>query len=137
MDDLKKLWPDLGTLNKTSVVDLAPYGVLKEYSEAVFETYNKKIIGMVTAKYEEKKDGNRTDFVYSLYITKTQQEDVAQIKILELSVQDDGWYPAELFYYKPYRQSAGLAENEGQLRKLISNSIQTDFVKSQISALLK
>lgn len=53
----------------------------------------------------------------------------AQIKVLEIDIEDDGWYPAKVYLTKPYREEIGIAESEKQLRTFIENAIKSDFVK--------
>jgi hypothetical protein len=134
---LKNLWPSEEELNKTGgEVYLAPYGVISQYSEAVYEQYSKKLIGIVLLRSKIKDNGDRTEFVYSLAISQA-KNDGAQIKIFEFDVEDDGWYPVKVFLTKPYREEIGEAETEKQLRTFIENGIKSNFVKTQIKSLLQ
>lgn len=136
MDNSKIIWPKISELDDVSEISLAPYGVLSQYSEAIFESYEKNLFGIVMARYKILANGDKNDFTYSLVISNTSKE-IAQIKIIEMDVQDDGWYPAKVYAIKPHRETYGNAENELQLRKFLDAIIQSDFVKTQIKTLLK
>lgn len=136
MDKPKIIWPKISELDSVSEVSLAPYGVLNQYSEAIFESYEEKLFGIVMARYKVLPNGDKNDFTYSLVVSNTAQESV-QIKIIEMDVQDDGWYPVKVYAIRPYRETYGEAENEEQLRKFLDMIIQSDFVKTQIKTLLK
>lgn len=135
MEDYKEIWPSENEIDKsTESVDLAPYGVISQYANAVDSAYNNKIIGMITARFEEKQNGDRTNFVYSFYISLPDK--AVQIKLFEVEVADDGWYPAKVYLTKPSRSDIGIASTEKQLRTFIENGIKSDFVKNQIKTLL-
>ena len=137
MTKIKNKWPSIEEVSANNQsVDLAPYGVISEYAEAVYSTYNKRLLGIITSRFREKANGDRTNFVYSFYLSQVKKDDAAQIKIFEVNIQDDGWYPATVALTKPYREEIGVAETEEQLRTFIENSINSDFVKSQIKSLL-
>lgn len=136
MTEIKNFWPSEEELKKSnSKINLAPYGVISEYSELIFDSYNSKLFGIILTKAKTKSNGDRTEFVYSLVISQTKDNGV-QIKIFEIDIEDDGWYPAKIYLTKPYREKIGIAENEEQLRKFIEQGIKSDFVKSQIRILL-
>jgi len=136
MSDSKNLWPSQEELNKISdKVELAPYGVISFFSDLLFNAYEKQLIGIITTRAKVKPNGDKTEFVYSLVLAKIKNDN--QIKIFEVDIQDDGWYPASLYLTKPYRELIGIAENEAQLRTFIETCIKTDFVKEQIRLLLK
>jgi len=132
----KDIWPTEEELNIAGTdVDLAPYGVLSQYSEAIYDSYKKKLFGIILSRSKIEPNGDKTDFVYSLVLTQA-KNDGAQIKIFEIDIEDDGWYPARVYLTKPYREEIGVAETEKQLRTLIENGIRSDFVKNQIKSLL-
>ncbi len=132
----KNIWPSEDELNNVdNSVDLAPYGVLSQYSDAIYEAYNKKLFGIILSRSKIESNGDKTDFVYSLVISQA-KNDAAQIKILEIGIEDDGWYPAKVYITKPFREEIGLANTEAQLRTFIENGIKSDFVKKQIKSLL-
>jgi len=133
---LKDIWPKEEDLNSSdNDVDLAPYGVISQYSEAIYEAYDKKLFGIVFSRCKVAANGDKTDFVYSLVVAQAKNEGV-QIKLFEIDIQDDGWYPAKVYLTKPYREELGNAETEQQLRTFIENGIQSDFVKKQIKSLI-
>lgn len=136
MGNSKITWPKISELDNVSEISLAPYGVLNQYSEAIFESYENKLFGIVMARYKVLPNGDKNNFTYSLVISNT-DKGIAQIKIIEMDVQDDGWYPVKVYANKPYRETYGEAENEEQLRKFLNMIIQSDFVKTQIKTLLK
>lgn len=113
-----------------NAVDLAPYGVISQYSKQIYEAYSNKLFGIVFSRSIIKSNGDKTDFVYSLVISQTKNE-AAQIKVLEIDIEDDGWYPAKVYLTKPYREEIGIAESEKQLRTFIENAIKSDFVKNR------
>ncbi len=142
MESINSKWPSKSELesldlNDSDAVSLAPIGVLTQYSEAVYQAYDKKILGIIAARYKHKENGDKTEFTYSLYLTKIQEKEEAQIKILEMDVEDDGWYPAvvHLIGVKG-KEKIGRAETEKQLRKYIEIAINTNQVKAQIKTLL-
>jgi len=136
MKNSENVWPSEEELNNIgNSVDLAPYGVISQYSAAIYSAYNKELVGIVTARYNIKTNGDKTNFVYSLLISQT-KNDGAQVKIFEIEIQDDGWYPATVSLIKPAREELGIAETEEQLRTFIENGIKSDFVKAQIKSLL-
>ncbi len=139
MNNLNSKWPSKEEIEKVSLegdnVNIAPFGVLTQYAEAVYEVYDKRLFGLVTAKFETKDNGDRTKFCYALYLNQAKEKS-AQIKILEIDIQDDGWYPAKVFLVKPQRELIGSAETETQLRKFIDQAINSDFVKKQVKSLL-
>ncbi len=137
MDNNKNMWPSPEELNDGNSVDKAPYGVLSEIAEAVYNVYDKKIWGILTARFTEQSNGDRTNFIYSLYLSKVHKKDAAQIKILEIDVADDGWYPATVNLFRPYRDVIGKAENESQFRTFLMNALNSEFVKGNLSELLK
>ncbi len=137
MSDLKNIWPSEEEIKKSnSNIDLAPYGVISQYSEAIYETYSKRLIGIILTRAKILTNGDKTEFVYSLVISQA-KNDGAQVKIFEIDIQDDGWYPAKVFLTKPYREELGNAENEKQLKTFIESGIKSDFVKNLIKSLLK
>ena len=133
---IKNIWPTEAELKSAeTAVDLAPYGVISQYSEQIYEAYSKKLFGIVLSRSKIRPNGDKTDFVYSLVISQAKNE-AAQIKVLEIDIEDDGWYPAKVYLTKPYREEIGIAESEKQLRTFIENAIKSDFVKKQIRSLL-
>lgn len=143
MENINSKWPSENELksldlNSSDEISLAPIGVLTQYSDAVYHAYNKKIIGIIAARYKQKENGDRTDFTYSLYLTKVQEDKEAQIKILEMDVEDDGWYPATIYLIgSKGKEKIGKAETEKQLRTYIEKAITTNQVKAQIKSLLQ
>ena len=75
--------------------------------------------------------------LFHVTVPKFSPNEPAQIKVLEIDTEDDGWYPAKVYLTKPYREVIGIAESAKQLRTLIENAIKSDFVKKQIRSLLK
>jgi hypothetical protein len=130
----KGLWPKENELEHKSNIDKAPYGVLSEYAESVYEEYNKKLLGVITARFREKNVNERTDFAYGLYIATIKG---AQIKVIEVQVQDDGWYPAEVFVMFPIRKEYGAAKKESEFHAILKKAINSDEVKSIIKQLLR
>jgi hypothetical protein len=128
-------WPSISELDTKNSISLPPYGVISQYSDAIFKFYDEKLIGIVMARYKVAPNGDKSDFTYSLTICKT-AVDGAQIKIIEVDIENNGWYPAKVFLIKPYREPFGVAENEEQLRKILDAAINSDFTKIQIKALL-
>lgn len=136
MSDSNNVWPSPEELDNVSdKVELAPYGVISFFSDLLFQAYNEQLLGIITTRAKFKPNGDKTDFVYSLVLSQIKNDN--QIKIFEVDIQDDGWYPATLYLTKPNRELIGRAENEAQLRKYIENCIKTDFVKENIKILLR
>ena len=128
-------WPTKEELkNINPEVDLSPYAIISRYADALYEIYDQKLIGVVMARYRKKENGDSTDFTYSLYITKMQPNKSAQLKLLEFTIQDDGWYPVSVSIFRG--ATVGEANNEEQLHTLIKNAIKSDFVKAQLKSLL-
>ena len=137
MNTKKGNWPNPDDLKSKSAIPRAPYGVLAEYAESVYEAYDKKLIGIITTAFQDN-NGSRTDFTYGLYIAKVVSNgNGPQIKILELKVQDDGWYDAKLSILFPFRKEMGIAKSESELDELIKKAIVSDEVKSIIVQLLE
>lgn len=143
MNNNNKIWPSEEDLNSfksqknknNKKYNLAPFAVVYEYSDLLYEHYDRKLLGIITTKSKITYDQQRTDFVHSLILSETNENPV-QIKIFEIKVQDDGWYPAKVSVAD---QSVvfGNADNEEDLRKFLQEVINSDFVKEQILTLLK
>jgi len=128
-------WPSYEESNggKTKV-SASPYAVISRYAEALYNMYDNKLLGIVTARYFDYENTKGADFIYSLYIARTQADKAIQLKLLEFKVQDDGWYPVTVSIYRG--NLVGDAANEEQLHTLINNAINSDFVKAQLKSLL-
>lgn len=136
MNDYENLWPKKDELNKNTSFNTAPYGVLSKFTEALYDAYEGKILGILKASYLKKENQDLYNFKYSLIITHSKIIGV-QIKILEMSVTDDGWYPAEIYLNPPKPYKHGRAESEAQLIKQLKEAVNTDIVKQQISIVLE
>ena len=137
MGKFKNIWPAKDQLNADfSKVELAPYGVLKQYADSIDVAYSNELKGVVTAGFQEKPNGDRTNFTYGLYLSKDAKEDAPRVKIVEIDIQDDGWYPATVYLFGSNKEKVGEALNEDQLHTALQDALQREFVRGQIKAML-
>ena len=134
----KTKWPKKDELSANGGIDSSPYGILGEYADSVFLAYEKKITGVITTAFRQDTrhgfENERTDFVYGLYLANIKG---ARIKIIELKVQNDGWYPASVSILYPIRQDYGQAGNGKELDSILEKAVSSNEIKSIIVELLR
>jgi len=130
-------WPNLNELKETNKVMKAPYGVVSDFAEAVYEAYDKRLLGSITTAFREE-NGERKDFCYGVYLIKVQYDDKGpQIKVLEVTCQNDGWYESTVSILYPFRKDVGTASTEEELNNLLSIAVNSSEIKSILMQLLK
>jgi hypothetical protein len=84
-------WPSAASIQMRGGIWKTPYQVLEELAESINMVYP-SLQGFVTASYKTVGSVEiRSDFSYSLYARN--EVKMVQLRILDVEIGDDGWYP--------------------------------------------